>query len=347
MNNASIDPGFLALCRVGAVFAAALIAPCSLHATDASPLAHLSFAPSMQAGVRDVNGTMIAGTEVMHLVPYKGRLYASTSLWMESDPSTPKATQILVLDSPKGQWRVDREFTTNNLRWGSLRTVTFKTDADGKAITPVTLLLAAPDVHRGPFKVYCRDDDSGKWLESTLGTATKYSTARAIGIHHDSVTGVDRVFAGTDHLGMVAGGYDPAAPGRIRWEKSSELQTPAGERVMGFCDCNGVFYCATSRHIFRRTDGAAPSWKQVYFCEKETAPCGVRGLSAIPNPDGAGEALLFAALSKVRRIDPAADFKETIEIGIPSFFTAQTGLKSNFALIAYNEFMPCMVPGSG
>jgi len=181
-----------------------------------SPLAHLSFEPSMQAGGRDADGHMIAGTEVMHLAAHKGRLYAGTSLWMEEDPAVPKACQVLVLDSPKGHWRVEHQFTTNNLRYGSLRTVTFSTDADGKSISAVELLLAAPDEARGPVRIFCRDDETGKWVPSILGTATAYETTRAIGLHRDSVTGTDRIFAGSDKLGVIAGGYDPAAVGRIR-----------------------------------------------------------------------------------------------------------------------------------
>jgi len=87
----------------------------------------------------------------------------------------------------------------------------------------------------------------------------------------------------TGKLGTFAGVYAPAAPGRIRWEKTPEFPTPKGERVMGFCDCNGVFYCATSRHIYQRTDGTAPVWKEIYFCPEEINPCGIRGLSAVPS----------------------------------------------------------------
>jgi len=294
----------------------------------------------MQAGFRDVNGNLVAGTEVMHLVPHKGRLYASTSLWMENDPSVPKACQILVLDSPKGQWRVERQFTTNNLRWGSLKIVTFSA---GK----VSLLLAAPDVNRGPVRILCRNDDTGEWTASVLGSVTNYTTTRAIGQHRDSVTGIERVFAGTDKLGVIAGVYDPTTPGRIRWESAPEFRAPTGERVMGFCDCSGTFYCATSRHIFRRTDGRAPAWKEIYFCEKETSPCGIRGLAAVPKPGSRGEVLWFAALSKARRLDPSDGFKETIELAIPVFLTEKLGVKVTFALSAYNELMRYTAPGSG
>ena len=307
---------------------------------EVSPLTQLVFQPSMQAGSRDVNGKLVAGTEVMHLVPHKGRLYASTSLWMEKDPSVPKACQILVLDSPQGQWRVEHQFTTNNLRWGCLKAVTFSADK-------VSLLLAAPDVRRGPVRILCRNDDTGEWTASVLGSVTNYTTTRAIGQHRDNVPGMERIFAGTDKLGVISGVYDAAAPGRIRWGNAPEFRVPAGERVMAFCNCGGAFYCATSRHIFRRTDGTTPSWKEIYFCEKETSPSGIRGLSAVPNPSGTGEVLLFAALSKIHRLDPADGFKETIELGMPTFLTRKLGVKVSYALPAYNEFMPYTMPGTG
>lgn len=301
----------------------------------------------MRAGFRDQNENLVAGTEVMYLVPHKGRLYAATSLWMEKDQSIPKACQVLVLDSPKGQWRVERRFTVNNLRYGTLREVTFSTGDHGQAIAPVSLLLAAPDVRRGPLKVFCREDETGEWSASELGTVTNYATTRSIGLHRDKVTGIDHIFAGTDKLGVIGGVYDPAALGRIRWEKAAEFETPAGERVMSFCECNGIFYCATSRHIFRRTDGAAPAWKEVYFCEKETKPTGIRGLSAVPKPGGNGEVLWFAALSMARRLDPTDVYKETIELDIPAFLTQKLGVKVTYALSAYNELTPYVMPGTG
>jgi hypothetical protein len=102
------------------------------HAADNSPLTHLSFQQSLQSGVRDANGNLITGTEVDFLVPHQGRLYASNCLWTETDPSVPKACQIFVLDSPKGQWRVEREFATGSLRCSVLKEITFATDGRGR-----------------------------------------------------------------------------------------------------------------------------------------------------------------------------------------------------------------------
>jgi hypothetical protein len=316
-------------------------------AADVSPLARLSFEPSMQAGFSDAQGNYVAGTEVMHLVPYRGRLYAGTSLWMEKDPDIAKACQVLVLDSPRGRWRVEHQFTKANLRLGSLKAVTFRTDGKGNRVPPMPMLLAAPDVARGPVAIFVRDEETGRWLPSVLGSAAKYTTTRAVGFHRDSVTGVDHVLAGTDTLGILAGTYDAAAPAHIRWAGVSEMKTPEGERVMGFCDCNGAAYCATSRHIYRRRDSRSPSWQEVYFCPEETKPCGIRGLTAVPDPHGRGEVLWFAALSRVRRLDPADGFKETVELRMPAFLGRRLGVPVAFALAAYDELLPVTLPDTG
>ncbi len=322
--------------------------PQSAEPAAAAWFDRLAFQPSMLAGASDSNGQLMAGTEIMNLVPFQGRLYTATSLWMESDRNAPKACQVLVLDSPNGKWKVDYQFARNHLRLVCLKPVTFTTDDKGNAIPPVSILLAAPDVtSNGTVQVFSRDDETSKWAPTVLGPAARYSTTRALGFHHDKVTGVDLIFAGNDTLGNLRGVYDPQATGRIRWEKTPEFSVPPDERVMGFCDCNGVCYCATTRTILKRADGPAASWQQVYNCPQETKPVGIRGLTSIDNPSGDGESLLFAALSKVRRLDAKQGFKETVELDMPAFLSAQRGIKVSFALAAYNEFLPCKIPGAG
>jgi hypothetical protein len=335
----------LLTCTAQLSLAVVLTAVPALGADD-SPLTHLVFQRSLQSGVRDANGNLITGTEIDFLAPHQGRLFASNCLWLETDPAVPKACHILVLDSPKGQWRIERQFT-GSLRCSVLKEITFSTDGRGQAIAPVSLLLTAPDVRSGPVEVFCRDDATGQWSASVLGTATRATNTRSLGLHRDKVTGIDRIFAGNRPLGVVSGVYDPAAPGRIRWDKAAEVQAPAGERVMGFCDCNGILYAATSRHIYQRTDGVAPKWKDIYFCEKEVPSVGIRGLTAVPKPGGKGEVLWFAASRKVRRLDPAADFKETNELDMPVFLMEKLGVKTTFALSAYNELMSFTMPGTG
>jgi hypothetical protein len=180
-----------------------------------------------------------------------------------------------------------------------------------------------------------------------LGRSSRaYSSTRAIGFHKDSVTGVDCVFAGNSTLGNIRGVFDPHASGQIRWDAVPEMSVPASERVMGYCDCHGACYCATTRRIFRRTDGPSPSWQQIYYCPEEKNAVGIRGLTAVPNPSGKGEALLFMALRKVRRLD-VNGYKETIEVDMPELVTRLWGVKVVAGMGAYNEFLPYTLPDTG
>jgi hypothetical protein len=70
----------------------------------------------------------MAGTEIMFLVPHKGKLYVGNSLWMESDLNIPKTCQIFVLNSPDDDWEVDYQFSEANLRVSELKSITFSTD---------------------------------------------------------------------------------------------------------------------------------------------------------------------------------------------------------------------------
>jgi hypothetical protein len=140
--------------------------------------------------------------------------------------------------------------------------------------------------------------------------------------------------------------YDPRAPGKIRWDATPECPVLAGERVMGYCDCNGACYFATTKRIFRRTDGPSPSWQQVYYCPEEKQAVGIRGLTAVPNPAGKGESLLFMALRKVRRLD-VNGYQETVEVDMPEFLTGQWGVKVIGGMGAYNEFLPYSLPDTG
>ena len=83
------------------------------------------------------------------------------------------------------------------------------------------------------------------------------------------------------------------------------------------------------------------------FLRERNSPVGIRGLAAVPKPGGQGEVLWFVALRKVRRLDPAAGFKETIEQDMPVFLTEKLGLTVTGALAAYNDLLPYAMPGTG
>lgn len=112
---------------------------------------------SFKARSVDASGRLVGGTEIIHPVSHKGRLYAGNGYWMDTVPKAqiPWA-QVLVLDSPEGSWKVDLALGPRHLRVTMLKSVTFKTDGNGAALdAPVSLLLAGFDHHEvGKAPVY-------------------------------------------------------------------------------------------------------------------------------------------------------------------------------------------------
>ena len=335
-----------------------LLAGSSSAATEADIPAPISYQLSWHAGEKDINGKVMCGIELMRILPFKGKLYAANSLWTESDPSIPKACQLLVLDSPDAKWKLFHQFTARNLRLTCLQDVTFMTDGAGNKIKPVEMLLAAPDqIVAGAIQVYSLDDNTDTLAPMTVGTTNdKYADTRAIGWHHDSVTGIDHVFAGNTALGIYRGVYDPKATGRILWQASeytvnAGAYSPDGERVMGFANCNGILYAATSKHILKRTDGASPTWASVKEYPNEISASGIRGLAAVPNPTGRGQVLLYNCRGNdkqtcVRRLDPANGYAETVELNINADMGKRLGARIPYVLSAYNDFLNCTLPGT-
>ena len=202
------------------------------------PLASEVVAPGWQrswaAGTIDEAGHRMGGTEVMHLVVHRGRLYAGVGYWL--DPrnviyggKSPKDfwAQILRLDGPDAHWRVDLDMPMH-LRPEILKSVIFTTDGRGKALSaPVELLLAATyEIPRRGISLFTRDDDTGKWEKSKIiagdtGLTGEDNSVRAMLVHRDAVTGIDRLFASVGVAGIYSGVYDPGAAGKIRWDRES------------------------------------------------------------------------------------------------------------------------------
>ncbi|MHC4507064.1 MAG: hypothetical protein ACYTFI_27595, partial [Planctomycetota bacterium] len=260
-----------------------------------------SDALSWKAGAKDVNGARMNGTEIMKLTPHKGKLFAATSMWMESDASL-GGCQLLVKEGRESPWKVELQFGPESKRLTALEAVEFRTDRSGDTEMP-------------------------------LGKAKGASQIRAIGFHRDRVTGVEMVFAGVSgtkasvpSLGLLTGSYRADAEGRMVWNPRPEIVLPRGERFMGFTVCNGAFYAATSNHIFKRTDGKAPTWKPVYHDKKLSAPVGIRGLATVPAVGGDGEELIFISWAKARRLNPAKGNKVAVELDIPGFLADRLAL---------------------
>jgi hypothetical protein len=303
-----------------------------------------------RAGTRDAAGNFMGGTTLFLLASHAGRLWASTGFYWDvpgSDPAT--GAQVLVLDRPGGEWRVDLQFDAKKWR-ASLDAITFTTDGQGRKLPePVSMLVSSPTDPDGRIVLYGRDDAAGAWTPMPLGTSSGIVSVRGVAVHRDRITGVDRVFAGTFPNGVLTGVYDPGVPGRIRWEETPELTYSA--MPMGFAECGGTLYLAAKPHLYRRVDGESPRWETVYTVQEPLLKpsVGLRGLTTVPGPKG-GEVLL-AALdgnpARILRIDPERGHEAAEELDVLDFLARQWGRRPTFAIPAYNGMTPVTDPGSG
>jgi hypothetical protein len=351
-------PGWLVLGALGAFVAA----PCAqLHADE--------FQVSFAAGSRDAAGRFAGGTEMRLLTAHAGRLYAGNGYW-EDRPGAEgsQGPQILVLDGPGMNWRVDHAFEERlpKGRWrdlavGAMAEAVFATDGSGtKLPRPITLLLASTWDLTGAARVFTRDDATGAWSAVTLAQDRPapdfLPQIRSFGSHRDRVTGVDLVFAGEMPRGIFAGNYHPAATGQIRWSAEPELDAStvstafsglAGRlRVSSFAEANGRLYAAVGQQIYERVDGKTPRWRLVYTNPRPGhSETGLRGLTAIPGAAG-GEVLLAAVegnAARIVRVDPR-DGSEATDLDLHDFLARAWGMRVNYTIAAYNDMTPVHEP---
>lgn len=310
---------------------------------------------SFKAGTIDKStGKAIRGTEIIHLAAHKGRLYAGNGYWMDprGHANTPWS-QVLVLDSPNGTWKVDLALGAKHLRVTVLESVTFTTDGEGKKLAePVNLLMAASDIQSGHrhTHIWTRDDEKNTWTRTTLAGDPKYRrSTRALTVHRDRRTGVDRIFIAAGALGVYSGVYDPKQPGKVRWDAKAELG-PVTIRPMAFVEANGDLYTSAGVSVYRRTDGPAPVWKKVYSdkTREHWELGGIRGLTAVASPKGSGESILFSHTDRLIRIDPRNDHKAAVELNIRQLLQKSWGTRVPGSIIAaYSYLMPLKDPATG
>ncbi|MGA2792927.1 MAG: hypothetical protein ABSE69_05250 [Roseiarcus sp.] len=324
------------------------------------------FEVSFTPGSRDSSGRFMGGTEMRILAAHAGRLYAGNGYWQDKPgPEGPQGAEILVLDRPHGQWRVDHAFEEQmpngrprNLAVAVLGEFTFATDGTGEHLAaPVSMLVAATWDLTGEARVFTRDDATGAWAAATFvherwnQSDHHLPQVRSVGAHRDRVTGVDYVFAGQDPRGVFRGAYDPTVPGRIRWSEAPELDIstisveafPGLEgrlRISSFAECDGRLYAAVGQQIYERIDGAEPHWRLIYSNPRPgRSETGLRGLSAVPDPAAGGQALIAAvegSEARIVRVDPH-DGSESTDLDLKDFLGKAWGMGVGYAIGAYND----------
>jgi poly(A) polymerase len=357
--------------------------PTSSAPTAASDCAPTATAPetvapgwnaSFRAGCPDPAGNETGGSELMHLVGHDGMLFAAVGYWEDTaniyyggTNASQGWAQILRLSGPNAKWAVDLTMT-GVVRPEILKSVTFTTNATGVPLShPVNLLLAGGCLGgTGGVNVYTRNDSTGTWVASKIasgpaGLGCDNMSVRAMTTYQDPITGVDRVFVSVGDLGIFSGVYDPAVPGDVLWGRASESGNVA-VRPLAIVEANGNLLASAGALIYERVNGPSPSWKVVVNettlpggTDVDPAVGGIRGLTAIPNPNGSGQSLLFlwcpgdAPCGTVMRLDPngSGGYHGTTEIDLSNLVSKYLGTTAAVALGAYNNFLPVTDPATG
>ncbi|MBB6430725.1 CubicO group peptidase (beta-lactamase class C family) [Algisphaera agarilytica] len=313
----------------------------------------LRWTRSLQLPLIDDGGHRLTGTEVMELAAFRGALYAGNSQWNAKNDHRP--TQVFTLKGLDQSWQLDFELPEVYTRTTYLQTFTFRTDGNGDAIEPRSVLLLGVNRQRvrgakTPAVVFVKDDQTDAWVEHTIGLSDTEKWAvgvRSMGFHRDKVTGADKVFLGIGPgAGVYSGTWDARDGGSIRWSREPEFKPAAQQRVIGFTVCDDVLYAATQRILYRRhTDGPEPRWETVL--EKRASSEFVqnyrddlhpgwvkydhfRALGASEYKEGSGEFLLFGSLNRIFRLNPKSDVIEP-EINIKKLFKDQLGMDIHYA----------------
>ena len=118
---------------------------------------------------------------------------------------------------------------------------------------------------------------------------------------------------------------------------------------MSFAACGGKLYATIYDAIAVRTDGANPSWRLYYQYTGPTLPgpsSGFRGLTCVPNLNGAGSMLIAGLEGPGDIYDiPLDGSQPTIELNMGNYLGTQLGTLVAYVISAYNNMI--VYPQSG
>ncbi|CAK9020205.1 Uncharacterized protein SCF082_LOCUS14825 [Durusdinium trenchii] len=325
----------------------------------------------------------VTATETMHLVRHKGELFAAFGKWMSSDKA-PMKNFVGRLSSPGGCWQVDMRgqgLSEHAMRFTCLKSVTWTRDCHGNELRPPVeqLVLTYGLGKHGNMMMFRNDaETSGAqhlWSETNYtGPCPNFAnsgTARAVLIHRDTVTGIERLFSLKGPDGVVSGVYDPSSntPGHVVFDKKQEAldlsQMGNGRakilefRPLSLVIANGKLYMSSASWILQRIDGPQPVWRGVLDIAQlrsangplNEAVGGIRGMTAISCPtDPTKESILFCwnpndkSESWILRTDSGADGAlqpPVEETSIRRLAKSYLGTQDlHYTLAAYNNMLP-------
>jgi hypothetical protein len=156
---------------------------------------------------------------------------------------------------------------------------------------------------------------------------------------------VELAFAGSKPYGVFSGAFNSAS-NSVEWGATAEAGSVimAGEdRVMSFAACGGKLYASLYDAILVRTDGASPSWQIYYQYSGPALPSqssGFRGLTCVPNLNGAGSMLIAALEGNGDIYDiPLNGSQPTIELYTSNYLASQLGVWVDYVIAGYNNIL--------
>jgi hypothetical protein len=337
-----------------------------------NPPPDFSWTKSLPVTFRDPAIVRFGGTETRALVFMNGSLYAGIGDWGDPEfenPKTPGA-QVLRLDSPTSDWVEDQDFNqplpwppgTTNKNYQAvsvLGTAHFDHNSNNNRITPVDVLMVGFWSLGGGLTIFEKTvltgsaGGRGTWTKINLVSPPQSNgQVRSFARYTDSVTHVEMAFAGSDPYGIFSGAFD-SGTNVVRWgatgEKGSVKLTANGHRVMSFAACGEKLYASIYDTIVVRTDGENPSWQTFYRYSGPALPSGssgFRGLTCVPNLDGAGSMLITSLEGPGDIYDiPLNGSPTTIELHTSNYLATQLGTPVNYVMAAYNNMV--VYPESG
>ena len=323
---------------------------------------------SFIAGDFDDSGIFMGGSEVLHLVSHKKKLFASIGYWQDEnnvwyggDDLNIGWAQIITLENEEDSWKVDLDLGYNHLRPEILKQVIFTRDYNGTQLdVPDTLLIAgafSPNYISGlvTANIFIRNDINGSWnqtivYEGGFSSNESYSM-RDIEIYTDQVTGIENVIISVGTQGVFSGKYNPDVDGKIEIGSMPEIG-PLVIRPLGITITNGHLYFSSGNKLYKRNDGEYPSYNVVHdFNDLSSyinpAVGGIRGLSTIPNPTGSDESMILMwcpdgqSKGTIFRLDPVNSqefervYETKISLLVEDYLPGET---VSYLLGAYNEF---------
>ena len=341
-----------------------------------------SFIPAQEwqqsfiAGNLDINGLFMGGSEVLHLVPHKNKLFASigywedeNNIWYGGNDLNLGWAQIICLANEDDSWKVDFDLGLNYLRPEILKQVIFTKDYNGNTLdAPDTLLIVgaySPNYISGivTANIFVRNDANGLWdqvlvYEGGFPAGENYSM-RDIEIYTDQVTGIENLIISVGTHGIFSGKYNPNVDGKIEMGLNPEIG-PLSIRSLGIAIANNSLYFSSGNKIFKRNDGFNPSYDVVHdFLDLgsniNSAVGGIRGLSTISNPSGVNESMLLMwcpngqSRGTIFRLDPSESqgfdrvYETKISLLVEDYLP---GVTVTYLLGAYNEFYSFTDPAS-